>query len=292
MNNRLKRKQVIIMAMVTYQYQLFLLAVSFFTRIPVNINLDIQPTMLSQASRYFALVGTLVGCLLALGYTVLIYVFPVSISILLTMALGLLLTGAFHEDGWADVWDGFGGGWGVTQKLNIMKDSRLGTYGASALFVLLLLKYQSLLALASFGGYGFTAVFVTLVVSHTVSRMVATSLIYSMSYVSEDAKAKVKPIASQLSFTSLMVLIITSIFVLALGLYTIHLFYAFTLTALVIFIVGLSLFLVLTRYVLMFWFNHQLGGFTGDCLGAAQQLIELLIYLLFIIFFKDIIHVS
>ena len=258
--------------MLKQQYQLWLLALSFFTRIPVTLPETVKPAMLSEASRYFALVGCFIGGLLALVFYLTQLILPLEIALILTMACNLLLTGAFHEDGWADVWDGFGGGWSVEQKLNIMKDSRLGTYGAAALVLVLLLKYQSLLVLANSAVYiGFV-----LLLANTLSRTLATSLIFSMAYVSEDAKSKVKPIANQLSLTSLLVLLFTGLVVLFVAVFCQQVSLEQALLLIV--------FLLITRLLLIIWFNKQLGGYTGDCLGAAQIGSELVIYLSLIIF--------
>lgn len=258
---------------VKHQYLLFLLALSFFTRIPVKLRAEIKPDMLHEASRYFALVGVLIGVILATAYSIFNLFFPTEISVLLTLAINIVLTGAFHEDGWADVWDGFGGGWSVEQKLNIMKDSRLGTYGAAALIIALMLKYQSLLVLTS----SIEFVIYTLVLASTASRTLATSLIFSLNYVSEDAKSKVKPVAKQLSVTSLLILVITSLCILILG----YVFSIITVTQ----ILYLFVILLITRISLKYWFTKQLGGFTGDCLGAAQIASELIIYFTLIIFY-------
>ena len=134
-------------SMLREQWHLFLLALSFFTRIPVNIKANVDAEMLNKASRYFALVGVFIGGCSAFTFYLSATLLPVEIALLISMFCSVLLTGAFHEDGWADVWDGFGGGWTVENKLNIMKDSRLGTYGAAALFFILMIKYQVLLAL-------------------------------------------------------------------------------------------------------------------------------------------------
>ena len=125
-------------SMLREQWYLILLAISFFTRIPVKLKVDVTASMLNQASRYFALVGVLIGGCSAVAYYLSATLLPVEIALLISMFCSVLLTGAFHEDGWADVWDGFGGGWTVENKLNIMKDSRLGTYGAAALFFILI----------------------------------------------------------------------------------------------------------------------------------------------------------
>jgi len=245
------------------QLTLLLLALSFFTRIPINLSAEITPIQLSKASRYFAVVGILVGVVCSLVYMVSVAYLPKSIAVLIAMAASLLVTGAFHEDGWADVWDGFGGGWSIEQKLNIMKDSRLGTYGAAALFVILMLKFQSLMVLAS--------PIMALILAHTLSRVVATSLIYSMPYVTVDATSKVKPLAQELSKNSLMILLITGLVVSL---------WFLPLTECILLFVILFIF----RVLLVFWFNRQLGGYTGDCLGAAQQSSEIIIYLSLLIF--------
>jgi len=245
------------------QLTLLLLALSFFTRIPINLSAEITPIQLSKASRYFAVVGIFVGVICSLMYMVSEAYLPKSMAILIAMATSLLITGAFHEDGWADVWDGFGGGWSIEQKLNIMKDSRLGTYGAAALFVILMLKFQSLMALAS--------PIMALILAHTLSRVVATSLIYSMPYVAVDATSKVKPVAQELSKNSLMILLITGLVV--------SLWFLPLVDCISLFVI-----LFIFRSLLAFWFNRQLGGYTGDCLGAAQQSSEIVIYLSLLIF--------
>lgn len=245
------------------QLTLLLLAISFFTRIPVRLPEEISAEQLNQASRYFAVVGLLIGIVCALIYATSVDYLPKTLAVLMAMAASILLTGAFHEDGWADIWDGFGGGWSIEQKLDIMKDSRLGTYGAAALFIILLLKFQSLMALAS--------PVMALIVANTLSRVIATSLIYNMPYVSLDATSKVKPLAQNLSNQSLLVLLVTGLLV--------SLWFLPLNECILLFVV-----LFMFRGILAFWFKKQLGGYTGDCLGAAQQSSEIVIYLTLLIF--------
>lgn len=259
------------------QWHLLLLAISFFSRIPVELKVDVTANMLNQASRYFAVVGVLIGACSALAFYLSASILPIELALLIAMFSSVLLTGAFHEDGWADVWDGFGGGWTVENKLNIMKDSRLGTYGAAALFFILMIKYQALLALIQ-QNITHTALLnesmlneslsmlSILVLGHGLSRVLATSLIADMPYVSEDATSKVKPLAQSLSSNSYLILLSTGGLVIAL---TLSFSIAWKLVAI----------LLLTRWCLKRWFTKQLGGYTGDCLGAAQQLSEVVIYL-------------
>lgn len=259
------------------QWHLLLLAISFFSRIPVELKVDVTANMLNQASRYFAVVGVLIGACSAFAFYLSASILPIELALLIAMFSSVLLTGAFHEDGWADVWDGFGGAWTVENKLNIMKDSRLGTYGAAALFFILMIKYQALLALIQ-QNITHTAllnermlneslsVLSILVLGHGLSRVLATSLIADMPYVSEDATSKVKPLAQSLSSNSYLILLSTGGLVIAL---TLSFSIAWKLVAI----------LLLTRWCLKRWFTKQLGGYTGDCLGAAQQLSEVVIYL-------------
>jgi adenosylcobinamide-GDP ribazoletransferase len=120
---------------VQHQFFLFKLAIVFLTRLPVSIKREVNDSTLNLATGYFGLVGFFIATLNASVLFLSMLVLPISIAVLLSMVFGLMLTGAFHEDGLADTADGFGGGWLPEQKLTIMKDSRLGTYGASALCV-------------------------------------------------------------------------------------------------------------------------------------------------------------
>lgn len=244
------------------QWQIFLVALAFFTRIPIPKSTPYSPERLNQANRYFGVVGIIIGLLTAIVYWVSVQIFPIELAVAAAIICGLLLTGAFHEDGLADVFDGFGGGWSVEQKLNIMKDSRLGTYGASALVMMLGCRWAVLIGLAKIDILLPAGL---LVVMHTLSRICAASLIFSYPYVRADQDSKVKPLANQQSQHDLWVLIATGLIILLL----LPLEMAITLT----------LTLLAVRWLCGKWFQQQLGGYTGDCLGAAQQITELMGYL-------------
>lgn len=244
------------------QWQIFLVALAFFTRIPIPASIPYSPERLNQANRYFGVVGMIVGAMTALVYLAGAALFSPTIAVALAMVASLLLTGAFHEDGLADVFDGFGGGWTPEQKLTIMKDSRLGTYGAAALIMMLGLKWLTLSTLAE------RSIFLpalALLVMHTLSRICAASLIFSYPYVRADAQSKVKPLANQQSQQDLWVLIATGLIILLL----------LPLTS----ALALMITIALVRWWCGRWFQRQLGGYTGDCLGAAQQISELTGYL-------------
>jgi adenosylcobinamide-GDP ribazoletransferase len=245
----------------------FRLAIVFLTRIPLRLPEEVDEQDINHTSAYFGFVGLFIGCLLALFCWPLSYLLPIEVVVLIGMATSLMLTGAFHEDGLADTADGFGGGWTVEQKLAIMKDSRLGTYGATALIIALLLKYQLLVNLLSLGYLEFALALVT---AHSLSRVAATSFIATLPYVQADKDSKTKPVAQQLSphYARLSISCVISVLLIVwMG-----------LNVSVVDFVVLIVCFAFAQLGLKRFFTAQLGGYTGDVLGAAQQIFELLTY--------------
>ncbi|TXK81635.1 adenosylcobinamide-GDP ribazoletransferase [Rheinheimera tangshanensis] len=248
------------------QWQLFCLALAFFSRIPVPASTPYSPELLNQSSRYLSLVGLLLGALQALVLLLAAQLLPFSIAVLLSLISGLVLTGAFHEDGLADTADGLGGGLSLDRKLEIMKDSRVGTYGLVALFSVFLIKWQSLFALD-------TQAVWALVLVAGLSRATAVSLTFVLPYQQLDVVSKSKPIATSLQKRALL-----SIWLFVLPfLYFIPL--SLTLSLLAI--------LALSFILLFFYYRSQLQGYTGDLLGAAQQVTELSLYLVWLIWWRQ-----
>ncbi|MBV7314746.1 adenosylcobinamide-GDP ribazoletransferase [Shewanella sp. NIFS-20-20] len=251
------------------QWQLFLIAIGFFTRIPVPQSIQHDSEKLNRASRYFGVVGLVIAGVCALVMCGLAQLLPLSLAVVISMIVSVLLTGAFHEDGLADSADGFGGGWQVSDKLAIMKDSRLGTYGAVTLMLILLLKWQALLLIAE---QSLTAVALALVLAHGLSRVLAATIIFSETYVRDEGKSK--PLANQQQAQDLAILLVT-----AAGLMLWLLGCGQALGS----VLWLILSLVVTRQALVYWFRRQIGGYTGDTLGAAQQISEVLVYLVLLV---------
>ena len=187
------------------QLNLFYLALSFFTRIPVPKSMHYSESLLNHANRYFSLVGLFIGVLLAMSFVGFTLLFPVNIAILLTMVLSLLLTGAFHEDGLADMADGIGGAFSTDKRLSIMKDSRIGTYGAVTLLMSLLLKFTLLIEIANQGS---NHLLLALILAAGLSRAIAGSLISSMNYWTEHELSKSKPLAQAQSSKELSLLLL------------------------------------------------------------------------------------
>lgn len=238
------------------QLNLFFLALGFFSRIPMPQQVEYSPEKLNHSSRYLALVGWLLGALVAAVFWGASKLFPETISLWLAMGFSLLLTGAFHEDGLADTADGFGGAFAREKKLAIMKDSRIGTYGASALVMALLGKYLLLIESSD--------IMIALLIAYPLSRATAVSLIADMHYVSDADTSKSKPLANQLTKTDLSILLLTAVPALSF-LSPTHA--AILLTA-----------LITVRILAKAYLNKQIGGYTGDTLGAVQQISELTIY--------------
>ena len=237
------------------QLNLWWIAVAFFTQIPVPASVEFSQASLNRASRYFPAVGWLIGALCATALWLLMLVFPQDVAVLISIAISLLLTGCFHEDGLADTCDGLGGGWTREQKLSIMKDSRIGTYGAAALWVSLTLKFVVLSQLIN--------PVLALLVAHPLSRIIPTVFIAAMPYVSDVDTSKAKPLAESGSGADTAIAIITGLIALM-----------FINNPFII----LFVLLVLAGVAYVF-LKRQIGGFTGDALGAVQQVSELAIYL-------------
>src|SRR6202000_2217580 len=121
--------------------RIFLTAIMFLTRLRVPATTDHRPGYMQQAPRYFPVVGWIVAAVSVLFFLVFARFISTDVGLLASMVAGIFVTGALHEDGFADVCDGMGGGWTKEKVLLIMKDSRLGTYGAIGLVSILAAKY-------------------------------------------------------------------------------------------------------------------------------------------------------
>jgi len=242
----------------------FFIALQFFTRIPVPARIGFDSSWLQHSTRYFPLIGLLVASIAALVYAACVQVLPQSVAVLLSTGAGIYLTGAFHEDGFADVCDGFGGGYTSERTLEIMKDSRIGAYGAIGIGMLLAVKCFTLASLP-----GTALVAAALMAGHTLSRALSATLIWRMDYARHEGKAK--PLGQEMSGAEFTVAMGTALAVLALtgsagwlpwqGVFA-----------------GLLLALLATAWLARL-FARRLRGFTGDCLGAVQQLSEVAFYL-------------
>jgi adenosylcobinamide-GDP ribazoletransferase len=254
----------------------FLLAVQFFTRIPVTGALadwvGFSPAMLRASAAHFPGVGWIVGGSSALVFLAFLQTLPPLpaapwVAAIVSTVFSVLLTGAFHEDGLADLADGLGGSPERDRALEIMKDSRIGSYGAIALVLVVLAKVALLAMLAQ--AHTMLAVMV-LFAAHVTSRTTPLFVIRGLPHVGDTPLSKSKPLAESMDNGALLA-----------GL----LWWALSMA-----LVGwwwpapwLWAGAVLGSLIGLAWMwrllQRRLQGFTGDGLGATQQVSEVLFYL-------------
>lgn len=256
----------ITMKFVKKEIHYFLTAILFFTRIPCPKWVGHSSEMLNKSNRYFSLVGIVVGSISALVFYGSSFIFSSDISIIISMLASIYVTGAFHEDGFADVCDGFGGGWTKEKILTIMKDSRLGTFGVVGLIGILSLKFLSLQQLLN------QQIILIIISGHSISRFIATILLYTHEYVRDIDSSKIKPTTTQMTTKSLIISAFFGVLPL-------------------VFFKKIELFLVLIPLLFIYWYSGKffkkwIGGQTGDCAGALQQMAEIVFYLSLISIWK------
>jgi adenosylcobinamide-GDP ribazoletransferase len=237
----------------------------FYSRIPLPTSWFSAKA--SHCSRYFSLVGCFVGGVSAGVWLLAQILFSDSsgtstdatlpIAVLLGMIASVLLTGALHEDGFADTCDGLGGGWTPEERLRIMKDSRIGTYGALGLVFLILLKFFTLLQIET------EILLLVWFAGHALSRFASISQLHYLTYVQDAEKSK----SGMMTEFSGIDLIVNA---------------AFGLLPLIF--IGYHIWVALLAVVIVWWvlimlFKRKLGGVTGDSLGATQQFCEVVFYL-------------
>ncbi|HEX7648392.1 MAG TPA: adenosylcobinamide-GDP ribazoletransferase [Noviherbaspirillum sp.] len=251
-----------VIGIAVHQVRLFFIALQFFTRLPVPRWVGFEPQWLHHASRYFPAAGIVVGGIGALVCWLAGLAWPPAIAVLLSTCATIYATGAFHEDGFADVCDGFGGGMTPERVLEIMKDSRIGAYGAIGIAMLLALKCT---ALSLLGPTATAALFI----AHPLSRFFSGSLIRFLDYAKAEGKAK--PLAQHMSNGELLIAAITVAipFVAMKASDALHwkdiAVSGFAMACATVWMARL--------------FRKRIGGYTGDCLGAVQQVTEVVFYL-------------
>jgi adenosylcobinamide-GDP ribazoletransferase len=261
------------------QLDIFFTALMFYTRIPCPKNITHDPTYLNKATRYFPLIGWIVGGIGAIVFAISYKVFSLELAILFSLLANVLTTGGFHEDGFADVCDGFGGGWTKEKILKIMKDSAIGAYGAMGLVLLFAIKFYAIKEVID-TDWNNTLILIecllTFIMVHALSRLTAISIIFTTEYVREDELSKSKPIAKQNTWKEIVG---AFIFGLAPLMLLVWMEWKFILILIP---------LIILRFFLIRYFKKWIGGYTGDCLGATQQLAEVIIYLSILALWKFI----
>ena len=249
------------MTRVRQQKNIFLGALMFLTRLPVGKQYVFRSEDLARSTLYFPIVGLIIGLL---GGIVLFFAdlfVPPVVAVLLCMGTTVALTGALHEDGLADAVDGLMGGLEPRRRLEIMKDSRLGSYGAVALWFALTAKLVLLTALLENGVF---AAVCALIVAQGLGRAATVMLLFGHPYLGGDG-SKSTPFGNTVTRKEFVTALIAP-----------------TLIAFIF--LGSNAFLPLMVAATATWaagiyFRKKIGGITGDCLGATNQLVELVCYL-------------
>ena len=266
------------------EWRVFLTAVQFLTRIRVPANHPHEAALMQQAPRYFPLIGWIVAAFGSLFFLVCTRYISFEAGIFASMVASVFLTGAFHEDGFADVCDGFGGGWTKEKILLIMKDSRIGAFGAMGLIGILGAKFLLLRELPGFVAaagesshlifYPYRIFILALFAAHGVSRLMAVLVLQAGEYVgAADQSKSISMTGGRLSAGALVVAVLFALAPFAL------LPWPFVLTVLPA---------LYATYELYRYFKKWIGGYTGDCLGAIQQVTEIVIYLGFVVVWRYI----
>ncbi len=252
-----------------HELRLVFIALQFLTRVPVPRWVGFEPAWLTACLRHFPLVGAGVGLFAAAVLWGALWLWPPTVAAALSVVATVWVTGAFHEDGLADTCDGLGGAVSRERALVIMKDSRIGSYGAVALVLALVLKVATVAGLAALVPHGTSAVLVLAAVvwGHAASRAAPVALVWRLPYAGDAEHAKAKPLAMQTDGRSVAVAV-GWLALLAFDL--VALWPALALPLLSSFAVGGVATGLCAR-----WLRRRLGGFTGDTLGATQQIVEL-----------------
>jgi adenosylcobinamide-GDP ribazoletransferase len=234
----------------------FIGALRFFTRLNVPGPLGRDCIALERAIPYFPAAGLVIGSFSALAYVLSSLMWPKTLAILAAVAVAIYITGAIHEDGWSDMADGFGGGADKESILSIMRESQLGGFGAVALIIMLLARFASLLELDQ------SQIPIAIIAGHAFSRLCATFVLATLDYARPEGKAK--PFSNRLSRGELAFATLSALLPM------LFLSPQRSMT-------GALLALIVTIWLARL-FKRHIGGYTGDCLGATQQLAEIAFY--------------
>jgi adenosylcobinamide-GDP ribazoletransferase len=227
------------------------IAISFLTRIPVPSRVHSEEDV-ARGVPWFPVVGAVVGLLVALVYGAALHAFPPFVAAVLAITGGVLLTGAFHEDGLADTFDAFGGGWTQQERMRIFKDPTHGTYGVMALVL------SSLLRAGAVSAFDLSGALLALPAAHALSRAAAVVLLRAVAPAGEGLGASYGT-----AVTTRRAIVGATLGLLI------------ALACLGVWLVPAAVIVGLTTFAIGRISAAKIGGVTGDVLGAAQQVAEI-----------------
>ncbi|CAA0118847.1 Adenosylcobinamide-GDP ribazoletransferase [BD1-7 clade bacterium] len=248
-----------------------------FSRLPIRAN-TLDQQLFDQSTTYLPLVGLVIGCIGALAFYLTNIYFDATIAAIASITITCAVTGAIHEDGFADCCDGLFGGYTPQKRLQIMKDSRVGTFGVMGLILLTLLKVQLISGLLEH-------TVIALITAHVLARIVPLWIMRLSEYVrssvnTESDKGTNTEATNKDTYTAKMTNTIATQPIFASRV---------TIVALVIALILFSTPLVATMLAILtastlllnLLFRQKLGGYNGDCLGASEQVGEVIVLMIF-----------
>lgn len=241
--------------MIKKELQILGASILYFSRLPLPFKVSYNKDYQQKVLTWLPLVGLIVGGIGALVFYLCFLILPQMVSVLLSISAMVLVTGSFHEDGFADVCDAFGGGYTKAQRLTIMKDSRVGAYAAIGLILLFALKISILIEIKP------EAIVLILIASQALSRWPLLLITKAWKYARENNDSKSVDTCKQLNTFRIVFALLISIA----PMFFFHSWLIFLSVPL----------LVIVSFLFGVWFNYKIDGYTGDCLGAVQQVNEL-----------------
>ncbi|MDG2340483.1 MAG: adenosylcobinamide-GDP ribazoletransferase [Paracoccaceae bacterium] len=231
----------------------FNIAMQFLTRLPIGGEVEHSDESFARSARFYPAVGLVVGAIAAAVYFAADVFLPNNVSAFLALLAGVAVTGGLHEDGLADAADGLIGGRDRDHSLDIMRDSQIGVFGVLALIFALALNWSVLMAWSDW------EVLIGLIAAHAISRHMMTEVIGRYDYArSDNAKFSTPDLGTEdQTFARLWTLAVIIASVFFVGLWAT--------------VIGIGVAAALTSGFAQY-FSRKLGGFTGDCLGATQQI--------------------
>lgn len=247
------------------------IALMFYTRIPTPEIKNFKTEETDRAIRCFSLVGWIIGAICFAVYFIGWKLFSSQIGIVLSLVAGVLATGCFHEDGFADMVDGFGGGIGKQRILEIMKDSRIGSYGTIATVLMYALKFFTLEAILSSEAVSqWWQMLLIFIIWHSLARLTAGNMVFFSRYCRDDGTSKIKPVEKGWGPKEVIGLWSFGVIPLGAAIW-------FCPWCALIPVALIVVFLLFKHY-----FEKRIDGYTGDCLGALEQISEAIILLSFV----------
>lgn len=243
-----------------------LLMIQFFTRIPVNVNLPCEKEDFRRGAAFLPVVGLIIGFIQWIIYNLFIRILPVSPTIVIVLLVGVLITGALHIDGLGDTCDGFFAFKGSDKIIEIMKDSRIGTYACIAIIFDFLLRYALLTAIAP-------KFSVAIIAAPIISRFSSVFLFFIGRTAKNTGTGNF--FIGNIGKLQLFISLVITIGILALIMNPRYI------------VILLIPAIILTTLFYQFC-KSRIGGITGDGLGANNELVEIFALVLIAVIIKYI----